>query len=211
MRQIHDQKCLNSYLERYEIPSLFDTKELSFRLYQYEAGEILDSRDGVAKNLRFIVKGGAHIYSVREDGSYYPVGVTKGFTLLGDMEFCGETELPLIVEVIRAMTCVELPLCEYRDALMDDNLFLRYLLCAVAHKLAMFVQSEAPFPDIEAKLVYYMEHDCPKGEFKGVGKVAEHLRCSRRQLQRLLKSLTEQGKVEKTGKGSYRLGKRHHE
>jgi len=44
MRQIHDQKCLNSYLERYEIPSLFDTKELSFRLYQYEAGEILDSR-----------------------------------------------------------------------------------------------------------------------------------------------------------------------
>ena len=89
---------------------MFDTKELSFRLYQYEAGEILDSRDGVAKNLRFIVKGGAHIYSVREDGSYYPVGVTKGFTLLGDMEFCGETELPLIVEVIRAMTCVELPL-----------------------------------------------------------------------------------------------------
>lgn len=205
MKQINDEKCLNSYLEQYQIRSLFDTKGLVFRLYQYDKGEILNHVHDAADYLRFVVDGTVRIYSVRRDGSYYPIGLTEGLTLLGDMEFCGETSLPLVVEVVKKVTCVELPLHEYRVALQDDTTFLKHLSRFIAHKLAMFVQSEAPFSSIEEKLLHYMKYDCPKGQFKGVEAVATHLRCSRRQLQRLLRSLTEQGKVEKIGKGSYRL------
>lgn len=205
MKQICDETLLNSYLERYQIKKLFDTKELPFRLYQYEKGEFLNNIHNASAFLQFVVEGAIRIYSVREDGSYYPVGLIEEFTLFGDMEFCGEVSLPMVVEATKRVTCVEIPLYECREKLLRDNAFLRFLLRSVVRKMALFVQSEALFSGLEEKLLHYMSEECPGQCFQGVEKTALHLRCSRRQLQRLLKSLTEQKIIEKTGKGKYRL------
>ena len=42
MEQVHDEKILERYINLYHIYEIFDTKNLTFRLYQYERGEILN-------------------------------------------------------------------------------------------------------------------------------------------------------------------------
>lgn len=205
MKQVHDENMLEQYINRYHINEIFDTPNLAFRLCQYEQGEILNYNRDLSNYLQFLVSGAVQIYSVRGDGNRYPLCFLNDFTLLGDMEFCGETSLPFFVEATRSVMCIELPLYNFRNALLNDNTFLRFLLRSVGHKMALFTQSEASFTSLEEKLLHFLEYDCPDHQFQGVEATAVHLRCSRRQLQRLLKTLTERKIIEKTGKGIYRL------
>lgn len=205
MRQIHDEQLLNSLLKQYQFEALFDTKNLPFRLYQYDRGEILNNIHDSTHYLQFLVKGSVKIYSIREDNSCYHVCLLKDFTLLGDLEFCGETSMTFLVEVTRRATCIALPLYDYHSTLLNDNAFLRFLSHSIARKLFLFSQSEATFSNFEEKLLHYMQFECPEQQFQGVEAATIHLHCSRRQLQRILKSLTERNVVEKVGKGAYRL------
>ena len=43
MKRIFDPALLDFYLQKHEIPSLFDTPDLAFSLYQFEKGERLDT------------------------------------------------------------------------------------------------------------------------------------------------------------------------
>ncbi len=205
MKELRDDKLLKQYLTKYQIEQLFNTKNLPFQLCQYERGEILNFIKDSNHYLHFLVSGAVHIYAIRKDGSHCPLCYLEEFILLGDMEFCGEKSLSLFVEISKRTICVELPLYEYRNILLNDNTFLRYLLHSVAHKMALFAQSEASYSSLEEKLLHYLKYDCLDQKLQGVEATAIHLRCSRRQLQRLLKSLTERGIIEKPAKGVYRL------
>lgn len=205
MKEINDPTLLRRYIEQHQIEKIFDTKQLSFRLCQYERGEILNYIRETGSCLQFIVSGAVQIYAVRNDGSRYPLCYLDAFTLLGDMEFCGENELPFLVEAVKKVHCVELPLFGCRTALLNDNRFLRYLLRSVAHKLAMVSQENAVYSTLEEKFLHYLQQDCQGGLMCGVEHAVIHLRCSRRQLHRLLRSLTERKMIEKVGKGSYRM------
>ena len=205
MEQVHDEKILERYINLYHIYEIFDTKNLTFRLYQYERGEILNYNRDFSNHLQFLVSGAVQIYSIRGDGSRYPLCLLNDFTLFGDMEFCGETSLPFLVEATKKVMCIELPLYDFKNILLNDNTFLRFLLRSVGHKMALFTESEASFSNLEEKLLHFLKYDCPDHQFQGVEATVIQLRCSRRQLQRLLKSLTERQIIEKKGKGIYRL------
>ena len=43
MKRIFDPTLLDFYLQKHEIPSLFDTPDLAFSLYQFEKCERLDT------------------------------------------------------------------------------------------------------------------------------------------------------------------------
>lgn len=205
MKEIHDPDMLRNYIEKYQIEKFFGAKQLSFRLCQYDRGEILNNIRDSSYFLQFVVSGAIQIYAVRSDGSRYPVCHLDGFTLLGDMEFCGETDLPFLVEAVKRVYCVELPLYKYRTALLDDNIFLRNLLHSVAGKLALVSRAEAAYSTLEEKFLHYLAQECPDGQIHGVGNTAMHLHCSRRQLQRLLRTLVDRKVIEKVRKGTYRL------
>lgn len=205
MKQIKDERKLSGFLERYRIRTLFSTQNLPFCLFQYEKGEILNYIRDSNCFLRFLVSGSVQIYTVYQNGNRRPICLVEEFTVLGDMEFSGEVHDLFLVEATGEVLCIELSLQECREKLLNDNVFLRYLLHSVAHKMAMFSRTEAMFPSLEEKLLHYFEQDCPDRELQGVEAAAMRLCCSRRQLQRLLKSLTERNLVEKLGKGAYRL------
>ena len=57
---------------------------------------------------------------------------------------------------------------------------------------------------IEERVVLYMQAT-PGRELWGIENAVLQLRCSRCQLQRVLKKLCASGRAEKTGKGYYRL------
>ena len=89
--------------------------------------------------------------------------------------------------------------------LLNDNRFLRYLLNSVTEKLMLYSSSQSNFSTLEESFLSYLSERCPDQTFSGVEKMAMQLHCSRRQLQRVLKKLLEEGRLVKLSKGSYRL------
>lgn len=205
MKQIQDDALLQFYMEKYGIAELFETEGLTFRLYEYERGEILNFIRDSSQCLQFFVKGNAVIYSVRTDGSRYPLCNLDSFTMLGDMELCGEQSSLFLVEALTNVLCVELSLYECRASLLNDRVFLRYLARSVAKKLAMVLQTDAVYATLEERFLHYIKQECPHGTLHGVEAAAVSLHCSRRQLQRILKKLTEEGIIKKCDKGIYRI------
>lgn len=73
MKRIFDPALLDFYLQKHEIPSLFDTPDLAFSLYQFEKGERLDTLNP-EEYLSFLVDGSIEISANRADGTSYPIG-----------------------------------------------------------------------------------------------------------------------------------------
>ena len=65
MKRIFDPALLDFYLQKHEIPSLFDTPDLAFSLYQFEKGERLDTLNP-EEYLSFLVDGSIEISANRE-------------------------------------------------------------------------------------------------------------------------------------------------
>lgn len=201
----NDERLMQKYLEQNHIPDFFDTADLPFVLCQYKKGEVLNARRNTAAYLQFLVKGAVQIYSIQVDGSKSPVCLLDSFSLLGDIEFCGDIELPFFIEAASDIICVELSLNGMKDKLLNDNRFLRLLLKSVTRKLSLFARSEVQYSSVEEKLLAYLKYERPDHSLHGVEATAVQLRCSRRQLQRALQSLAETCIIEKIGKGRYRL------
>ena len=145
MKRIFDPTLLDFYLQKHEIPSLFDTPDLAFSLYQFEKGERLDTLNP-EEYLSFRVDGSIEISANRADGTSYPIGYLDGFTCIGDMEFCGKRDDTHQIEARTTALCIVLPLASTKELLLNDNRFLRYLLNSVTEKLMLYSSSQSNFP-----------------------------------------------------------------
>lgn len=206
MRELKDQNLLNNYLLQYKIQDLFDTPNLPFRLYEYEPGEIMNYSHSLEKYLKFIVSGDVCLYTIMEDGEQFTGYKGPHCGLLGVYEFCGVKEDNHYHEAITTVHSVELPLSKVRSKLANDNRFLRYLLSQVVKRNSKFADTERYQSwSVEKRLQYYLEYESPNHSFSGVEAMAFYLRCSRSQVQRALKTMTDKGIIVKTGKGKYKL------
>lgn len=203
MREIRDKKKIEKWMEQCDIREHFDTTDLEFRAVRYERGEVILSPDALPENIMFLAEGKIAIYGIRDNGTMSPITAISGKALLGDMEFCEGRTSPLFVEARSAVVCLALPLKRYRQQLEHDLAFLHLVIHSLSDKLNMFASMEAISSNIEERVLFYMKENCG-GMLEGVEAAALHLRCSRRQLQRILRKLTEEGRIEKIGRGSYR-------
>ena len=60
------------------------------------------------------------------------------------------------------------------------------------------------YQSIEERFLYYLKYYC-YGSLKSIEEATNYLHCSRRQLQRILKKLCDEGKMIKEGKGKYKI------
>ena len=155
MKRIFDPALLDFYLQKHEIPSLFDTPDLAFSLYQFEKGERLDTLNP-EEYLSFLVDGSIEISANRADGTSYPIGYLDGFTCIGDMEFCGKRDDTHQIEARTTALCIVLPLASTKELLLNDNRFLRYLLNSVTEKLMLYSSSQSNFSTLEESFLSYL-------------------------------------------------------
>ena len=71
MKRIFDPALLDFYLQKHEIPSLFNTPDLAFSLYQFEKGERLDTLNP-EEYLSFLVDGSIEISEANVNGQVGP-------------------------------------------------------------------------------------------------------------------------------------------
>lgn len=205
MQEIQDKKKLAYYLEKYGITQLFDTPDLPFRLYCYEAGEMMNILRPTRENLKFVVEGSFDLYAVRRDGVRHMIYHSEGFCFLGDLEFCGRDPGMRYQEVTGRVYTVELPLEQLRPRLRQDVRFLNFLLDEMSDKFADMAVDMGSFSDLTEKLLYHIRFQCPGQAITNVGETAFRLNYSLRQTQRVLRELTRRGLLRKTGKGRYEL------
>lgn len=208
MRRIRDKKQVEYWLQKGNIRENFDTADLPFSVCRFEKGEYLTTQGGRLAELLFLIEGEVQIYGIREDGSVTPVNRHEAPVLLGDAEFVMRSASSLFTEAKTPVVCAALPMEPYRAQLDTDVKFLHLLLRSYAGKFHTMATLEASAKTIEERVLIYMRHVCPNGEIHGIENALLQLRCSRRQLQRVLKKLCDAGEVEKIGKGKYRLRQR---
>ena len=205
MIKIQDPEQIQSWLEKGNIRSYFSTPNLNFLVYQYEKGEKITSPDKKLKEIVFITEGTIRIYGLRDNGTVTPVNQQTAPVIIGDIEFVEQGITPFFTEAVTNVTCVALPIKPYEQQLHTDIRFLHTLLHSYAEKLQFFAFVDAPAETIKERVLLYLKNICLDHEIKGIEAAVLQLRCSRRQLQRALQQLCMDGKIQKIGKGRYRL------
>lgn len=205
MREIQDPKLLEHYIRKFHIRSFFDTPELPFRLYEYEPGEMINVVHPMEESIKFITEGVFDHYMIQEDGTPYLIAHCDGFGFMGDLAFCGRQPPGRYQEVIETVRAVELPLEPLRGVLENDNRFLRFLIDTMAQRMTMSLTTRVCDTSAEHAVLAYMRWRCPNQTITNVSEAAFHTNFSRRQIQRILKNLTEKGTLQKLGKGHYVL------
>jgi len=208
MEYIRDDQLLQRLLKQENILSHFETENLNFQLIKYGKHELLCAPGHPLTNLLFLVKGSVRVYGLREDGSSFSVSRGVGQTTLGTMEFVRH-DLPVFyTDAVEEVLCVALPIGKNRPALEQDRTFLRYVLDGMANMILMFTLIGSAGQPIEEKVLTFLRDIQPDHTLHGINAGLAQFHCSRRQLQRVVKKLCEDGILEKIGKGKYRLAER---
>lgn len=204
MKILKNKKILDDLIEKYKIHSYFNSENLKFSLLSYEKGEFLIESEVEVPYIMFVVEGAVTVYIIREDGTQYTIAENKDFVVLGDVEFVTGDFSPFFIEVIKPVKVIALSIEENRKILKSDTKFLNFLLEAFAKKMKWLVKYDPYSVSLEDKLLHYIQTSCPDMILTKIEKTSKLLHCSRRQLQRVLKNLTEKNILTKEGKGIYR-------
>ena len=190
MREIRDTKRIEQIYQT--VQHCFRLRPPVLRLLQFEKEELLNHPLRPLEQFLIVAEGSVAIYDLSEDGGIRYVSRTGTGTLLGDVEFCGAYILHGVLERNEV------------ERLEDDPVFLRFALRQMAQKLTMSTM-DVTMQTLEEKLLLYLDKMQPDHTIHSVNETVITMHCSRRQLQRVLKTLCEDGRLEKTGKGQYRL------
>lgn len=207
MKELNEPDQIELYIRKSGIKEKLSTEGIIFKVFRYEKGELLASPVEPLDHILFPVEGKAVIYGIRNDGTSFPISEIRKGDIIGDVEFTGSDEPVLFVEASKPVVCLAIDIKAYRKILMNDVTFLQTILASFAGKFRKIITIDAMSGNIEERVLNYMENLSPEHELYRISEVIYTLRCSRRQLQRVLRKLADEGKIMKTGKGRYKLSR----
>lgn len=207
MKELNEPDQIELYIRKSGIKEKLSTEGIIFKVFRYEKGELLASPVEPLDHILFPVEGKAVIYGIRNDGTSFPISEIRKGDIIGDVEFTGSDEPVLFVEASKPVVCLAIDIKAYRKILMNDVTFLQTILASFAGKFRKIITIDAMSGNIEERVLNYMENLSPEHELYRISEAIYTLRCSRRQLQRVLRKLADEGKIMKTGKGRYKLSR----
>ena len=206
MVECNDHKLMKAYMTKYGIREFFSTENLPFRMYRYDVGDIMNVLHPQEQYLKFIVDGRIGVDTVDREGNLLRIGETSAFVYYGEVEILGRSFSNHYHQVLETVYSIELPWEPLREILWNDLKFLQFLVQHMSRSIYIATHNaEASSEDIQSRLLRYIKHECKDGAFSGMEETAKRLRCSRRQLQRVVCQLVEEGRLVKTGWGTYSM------
>lgn len=205
MKRIYDQAILSELCQKAHLDTMFDLGKIGFFGCEYKKGEYLCQPCEEEEYLQVVISGEVSIYHIRDDGTKYSLVQGSGLFLLGDMEFYQPSPSLFFAEAMTDTVSIAVPLKQYREKLKEDVRFLNFLVSVLSRKLFTISRSDATNVSLTDRVMNHMKYHCENGVLSGLEKNAFQLRCSSRQLLRVMTSLELQGIVEKCGKGKYAL------
>lgn len=203
MKEIADKNLMEHFF--WEQRAHFRQRPPALKLVEFGKGEILNDPLRPLNRFYIIVGGSVSIYHLTEDGSIRYISKAASGTLLGDMEFSGAGNQSLYIEAAETVQCLDLPFRENLEVLENDPVFLRFVLGQLAGKLSLSAVMTASAQNLEEKVLFFLRKIQTNHTISSVNEALQPLHCSRRQLQRVLKKLCDEGLMIKIGRGFYRL------
>ncbi len=128
MKEKSDAKLLKYYLDKSDFVSHFDRNISSItKLFYFKEGEYLITEGQVPENLYFMVDGECRFFSLSSSGSLVAYGGSKKYRLLGEVASLWNLEPTSSVQAVKDTYCLGINLNKYREVLLDDNKFLRFV------------------------------------------------------------------------------------
>lgn len=205
MEKCYEKRQADYWLKKTGLADQFDTKGLDFFIIQYQKGEFLSRQEQPIECFQFIISGDVALYYLDENGERRNVVLMEGRGLLGDMEFVVGALPAFFSEAVTPVTVLALPMEKNRRRLEGDCRFLMYLLRQASQIKILTARNQVVLSGLKERFFYHLKYECPNQMTAGMDRTAAKLSCSRRQLQRVVKELLEQGVLEKRGRGAYQL------
>lgn len=203
MKKIYEQNLINKVKEKYKINNYF-SKKYEFIMIEYEQGETIINPLEKTSYIQFVVEGTLLISFIDLEGKQTIVSQSEELCILGDMEFVDDLNPMFFAEAKTKVKTLALSLKEDKESLNQDLQFLHTLLNSIAAKLKQSSTNQFVYQSVEERFLYYMHYYC-KGSLSSIEEATNYLHCSRRQLQRVLKKLCDEGRIIKEGKGKYKI------
>lgn len=203
MVKVQDRQHIERLKKTYPVRHYFSRELCPYHYRIYEKNEFIQTPDSSGHTLSIILSGLVHIYSISSSGQKSPIATVGNNRTIGEIELCGQY-VPFYAETARRTECLVLSITDCRQYLSDDPVFLRFLIHILAEKLTFGSNINYSTEDMNERVLYYLRSQ-PEHRIDHVEEATYGLRCSRSSLQRSLVQLCKEGKIEKTGKGSYRL------
>lgn len=205
VKRIYDQTILSELCREAGLDSMFDPTRIGFFGCEYKKGEYLCQPCEEEQYFQVVVSGEVSIYHIRDDGTKYSLAQGSGIFVLGDLEFYRPSPSLFFAEALAETVSIAVPLTQYRDTLKKDVRFLNFLVDVLSQKLFTIARSDAASTTLKERVLNHLKYHCENGLMCGLEKNAFQLRCSSRQLLRVMTGLEQQGYVKKCGKGKYIL------
>lgn len=208
METIHDHKLLNRFMEARRIPELFSTCTPNLFLLHYFPGELLTTPFSPSKYLQFVVEGDLLLYDMPNENCTVMLPTTYNeVKLLGEVELLDAQFTPFFVEAKTDVYTLALYIDQYRDLLMNDPAFLRYLCLSLATKLGGAVTSTRNLP-LKERVAAYIDYADPSRPITNIAALATSFNVSTRQLLRVLGNFCGKGVLAHSKKGEYHILKK---
>ena len=205
MEKMYDPQAVAAWVEKSRYRMALEKWKPQLMLLRYEKGELVTSPMPEERLFQVVVQGSLNIYFIRDDGGCYSLSTGMTDYLLGDMDLFHSSGNSIYTEAAQPLPCLALSIDRNREVLLADSVFLQMICLSLTEKMAAITALDAASGSLPERVLAYMRYKCPDGVLKGLEREAFHLHCSARQLQRILNQLEQQGKVVKTGKGTYAL------
>ncbi len=137
MYEVHDQKLLNYYYDKYDIQSKFSSDMTDyFKLYRIERNENVYEVHEFLDNFYFLVAGTLKVYFVLENGRMILMRFIKPLGVAGDLEIGIDRMVKTTVNAVTDCYLIGIDINLLKTLTNDDPVFMRFIIGSLGRKLS---------------------------------------------------------------------------
>lgn len=158
--------------------------------------------------LYILVSGCTKTCRTTANGMTMLAAITNPVTVIGEVEFLNYLEVANSIYALQDSVCFRISVSLYRDLLLNDLLFMRYIATAVSYRLHnanhnMSISINYP---VENRLASYLVSRADNlVVYDNFVQVAQMIGCSYRQLQRVLNHFCQEKYISKIKRSTFKI------
>lgn len=201
MIRINDDELIMQLIRKTNICGIFslDVTKIT-ELFLFEKDEYLIRQGEYSGYIYFLADGRLKVFSCNISGNIIPLGYYQRFRVIGEVSLLWGNKPDASVQAVDECYCFGINLERYRDVMLGDNTFLRYICTLLCAKVKMLDDNMAAlmFMPLETRLASFILQNTERCVFQtSLLECSELIATSYRHLLRMMKDLCDRGMLKK--------------
>jgi len=205
MKRIYDRHSVQTAMEKTGLMQCMKDIDPGILICEYSPGELVISPLKPATSIMFFLEGNAAVYVLDENETMVTAAREMTGGMVGDPELFLENYPSAYIEARTTVRMLALPYGLCLRELRTNEKFTHFLIRQILLRENRKRQIDYTGSSTREKVLFYVRTLCPNQCITSITSVADTVHCSYRQAQRIIRDLTEEGLLVRTGKGMYKL------